>query len=304
MPLSRKAMLVVIALPAIAAAAGCGSGGGAGDVVSREDATLVVTRDFGSRTVVSSGRSPITPGLTAMRQLQRHAGTETSYGGRYVTAIGGLKQDLGAGRDWLFYVDGLQASKGAAAWRIKPGQAVQWDYHRWRDVRSGGAIVGAFPRPLNSAGVDLRCAPSRSRQCDIARNALSRAGARVNGEVTPRMVRVIVGEWSEIAALKGVPDLTKPAAANGAFARVAGPRSLALSGDDGSVRERLGAGSGLIAAFDVHGTVTWLITGVDARGAEAAALSLNLATLKNRFAVAVSDGREIGLPLTGAGGRR
>lgn len=298
--LSTAAAVALICAMAVALA-GCGdeTRGGPG-----EAARLVLTRDFGAEAVAKEAVTPVTTGLTAMRQLQANAATDTSYGGKYVAAINGMRQDPGSGRDWLFYVDGQEAVKGAAAWRIKPGEVVQWDYHRWQDVRTGGAIVGAFPRPLVTLGVDLRCASVRGRQCVTARDALAAAGVRVDQRVTGNTARVFVGEWDEIAALEDVPDLTKPAAANGAFARFTGRadrRVMELAADDGTVGRRLGAGAGLVAALKKDGAVIWIVTGVDARGVSRALRALSRNVLKNRFAVAVNGQRVTGLPVARAG---
>ena len=228
-----------------------------------------------------------------MRQLQSAAKVESSFGGRYVTAIEGVKQDQSKGYDWLFYLDGVESDVGAAAVKPTAGQVVQWDYHRWRDVKTGGAIVGAFPLPLKDDGVALECVPQVSSACVTVKQRLRSAGVRLNTKGVP----LKIGTWNELARLDLDIDLSSDPAGNGAFAAFPGDREMQLVADDGSVARTLGRDSGLIAAFAEGDSVTWLITGVDTLGVERAAAALNAKQLKNRFAMAVDPGGAIALPL-------
>ncbi len=128
---------LVAALVAVCALTGMGCGAAAGE----GDTTLVLTRDFGQKVVSPAAKLPLSPGLTAMRQLQKLHRTTTAYGGRYVDSIDGLKED--ATYSWLYYADGIEADRGATGQRLRAGQTVQWDFHAWSAVRGGGAIVGA-----------------------------------------------------------------------------------------------------------------------------------------------------------------
>jgi hypothetical protein len=59
----------------------------------------------------------------------------------------------------------------------------------------------------------------------------------------------------------------------------------------------LSSGAGLVAATaQVSGPPTWLITGTDAAGVAAAAASLNVNSLRDRFALAVQGGRRLSVP--------
>lgn len=297
-PFSVTLALVLAAALAVATA-GCGSKPGTGEVSAREGATLVITRDFGASELREPRVLPLGGNLSAMRQLQSSAEVESSFGGRYVTAIDGVKQDLSDGYDWLFYVDGVESAVGAAAVDLTAGQTVQWDYHRWRDVKTGGAIVGAFPAPLDRDGVALECVPQVTAACVSIKQKLREAKIRINTKGVP----LFVGQWSELARRDLEVDLSSDPAGNGAFAAFPGGRKLELAGDDGSVARTLGAQSGLVAAFSRGDSKFWVVTGVDTLGVEAAVAAFNERSLANRFSVAVGDDGVIGLPVSGAGGQ-
>jgi hypothetical protein len=286
--------LVTLTLAAgVLAAAGCGGGRSGGP-----DTSVVVTRDFGGVLVAPPETVPASAGLTAMRQLQSVHKATTAYGGRYVESINGVKED--GDSSWLVYVDGVEIPVGAAAQRLVPGQDVQWDFHAWQSVRTGGAIVGAFPQPLRRRGVRVVCVPVRSAACRATRSALGRAGVPTGGRAP---VRVVVGPYRDIRGLDGVRDLTGPGESNGAFASFsANARRIGTYAADGSVEHTLTRGAGLLAAFADGRDVTWVVTGTDAAGtARAARLLADPGRLRNRFAVATDRDRE--LPLPGGAGR-
>jgi hypothetical protein len=294
---SRASRLTAIAVLAVAVgvvAGGCGE-----QVDQGQAASLAVTQDFGQKVVLPAKSTQITPGLTAMRQLQKSAKVATSYGGRFVSAIDGLAGSAGAGNDWLFYVDGTQSDSGAAAWRVKAGQRIQWDFHQWRDITAPEAIVGAFPRPLSSEGVKLVCKPASSAACDLVRKQFPRDSAARDAAT------VVVGGWDDIAKLKGVPDLSLPAIDNGAFASFTGKpgaRTIEVLGANGEIQRNIVPVVGLIAASKNGNELTWLITGIDANGAAAAAKHLLTRELRNKFALAVmGDAESDPLPIQQAG---
>jgi hypothetical protein len=127
-------------LPLALVAAGCGGGREHGT------ATLWVTRDRGAH-VLYTGSVPA--GLTAMQALERRMKVSTRYGGRFVQSIGGLSGSAGSQRDWFYFVDGVEAERGAAEVRLRPGDVEWWDYRSWK---GGGlsvpVVVGAFPEPF------------------------------------------------------------------------------------------------------------------------------------------------------------
>lgn len=131
-----------LGLLALAAAAllsgGCGSG-------PHGTATLWVTRDRGARVLLTR---KVPAGLTAMQALDRVADIKTRYGGRFVQAIDGVSGSLSARRDWFYFINGYEADRGAAEYRLRDGDVEWWDYRAWRDPSQDGVVVGAFPEPF------------------------------------------------------------------------------------------------------------------------------------------------------------
>jgi Domain of unknown function (DUF4430) len=108
-------------------------------------ARLWITRDQGSR-VLYTGRVPA--GITAMQALDRVAEVKTRYGGRFVESIDGLRGSLAARRDWFYFVNGIEADRSAAEYRLRPGDVEWWDYRSWRHALSRPVVIGAFPEPF------------------------------------------------------------------------------------------------------------------------------------------------------------
>ncbi|HXY81050.1 MAG TPA: DUF4430 domain-containing protein [Gaiellaceae bacterium] len=142
---------VVAAAAVVALLAGCGSAGGRGR------ATLWVTRDEG-RTVLLVRAVPA--GETAMQALEREATISTRYGGRYVQAIDGVSGSLSSRHDWFYFVNGIEADRGAAEYVLHAGDIEWWDYRDWGRVgESVPVVVGAFPEPFLH-GYDGRVRPA------------------------------------------------------------------------------------------------------------------------------------------------
>lgn len=124
----------------VAALTGCGGSGDGGE------ATLWVTRDRGVEVLVTAS---VPAGVTAMQALRSEADVDASFGGRFVQSIEGVAGDVGAKRDWFYFVNGVEADRGAAEFRLRPGDVLWWDYRSWagEDMREP-VVVGAFPEPF------------------------------------------------------------------------------------------------------------------------------------------------------------
>ncbi len=307
--MSRLAVLLAV-LAAAAGASGCGLGAGSG----AGSVSLVVTRDFGRVPVKGS---PVTAGApggeTAMRALERSFDVRTRYGGGFVQAIDGVSGGSKGARplDWFFYVNGIEAPKGAASTRVHNGDVIWWDHHDWGATHRVPAVVGAFPEPFRH-GADGRrlparvdCAPSSSGACAAVARQLAASGV-IAGQATldtrsgPDLLRVLVGTWSDLRSDFAARLLERGPSASGVYARPAPDgRSIALLDARGRVTRTLGAGSGLIAATaDGDAPPTWIVTGVDARGVARAADHLAPDVLRDRFAVALGPD-PVALPDTG-----
>jgi hypothetical protein len=132
--------LVLVVLCTALAGCGFGEGEPTGDV------TLTVTRDFGNEPLHEGiDRETATEGDTVMRLLQDRYEVQTRYGGGFVQAIDGISGGRVDGRsaDWFYYVNGIEASIGAAQRRVTAGERVWWDHHAWEAAQRVPAVSGS-----------------------------------------------------------------------------------------------------------------------------------------------------------------
>jgi len=122
-----------------ASLAGCGNGGGHGT------ATIWVTRDRGAHVLL---QRTVPAGLTAMQGLDRVADIKTRYAGRFVQGIDGIQGSLSARRDWFYFINGYEADRSAAEYRLHDGDVEWWDYRSWKTKMEQPVVVGAFPEPF------------------------------------------------------------------------------------------------------------------------------------------------------------
>ena len=120
---------------------------------------------------------------------------------------------------------------------------------------------------------------------------------------TPATLRIVVGPWRALRGESTAKLLEKGPQRSGVFAKPAADgRSIALLDEHGSATRTLGPGTGLIAATQVRdlkeqvSDPVWIVTGTDDAGVAAAASALDEGALNGRFAVAIADGKPIGLP--------
>jgi hypothetical protein len=230
-----------------------------------------------------------------------------------VQSIDGLAGTVTGERDWFYYVNGSEASVGAADYRLSPGDVAQWDFHDWRATQHVPAIVGAYPEPfLHGEGgkrlpTRVECESESSAACTKVKDTLASAGANVAssaigvpaGDAT---LRVIVAKFSVADQVRGASALRDGPAASGVYARFnrAGT-SLSLLDPAGHAVRVARPGTGLVAATQQAAqAITWLVTGVDDAGVARAAGALDPAKLRNAFAVAVTPaGPVLRLPLAG-----
>ena len=312
-------------LGAALAAAGCGLGAGAGV----GEVSLRVTREFGSTRLLDPVREEASESDTAMRMLDRDAEIETSYGGRYVRAIDGLGEATRDGRryDWFFFVNGVEASVGAADFPLRGGETVWWDYHDWTDALYVPAVVGSWPEPLRD-GYEGRRHPvvvecrEAGAACGLVRERLAAAGVAVAGGAPDDAIRVLVGRWARLRSDPAASQLERGPQTSGVYAefepssRSGAPfppiererrtGSFELLGLDQEAKpvRRFGRGAGLVAATRRYDAPpVWLVSGATGRGVRAAAGLLDAADLRDRYAVATEAGRETPLPVAGSAGR-
>jgi hypothetical protein len=293
------------AASAVAILGGCGLGPGNGT----SDVGLVVTRGFGASRIGSITQRRVPGSETVMRMLERSFRTSTRYGGGFVESISG-RSGSSSRLDWFYYVNGVQAAKGAASTAVHQGDRIWWDLHDWSATDSIPAVVGSFPEPfVHGLGgkrlpVALECAADVSSACARVAAELSAAGVPVARQLLAtgsgtNTLGVVVGTWSDLRAQRIASVLGHGPSASGIYARFAGA-SLQLLNPHGAVARKLGAGAGLVAATaDRDAAPIWLITGTDARGVSAAAAALTPGRLRDRFALAVTGRSDIAVPANG-----
>lgn len=294
---------------AIAAAvvlAGCGLGAGKGT----SDVSLTVSRNFGTVLVGSAAERQVPGSQTVMRLLERTFKVSTRYGGGFVQSINGLSGTSDR-RDWFYYVNGLEASLGAAGTGINHGDRVWWDLHDWTATDSIPAVVGSFPEPfVHGTGgrklpTTLACAADASAACKTVTAEFQAIGVPTPTSLLGTgsgsdSLAVDVGTWHDLTGELAAALVEHGPAASGIYARFTGPNgsSLQLLNPKGQVVRTLGAGAGLIAATGQSATGTaWLITGTDVAGVSAAARALTPARLRDHFALAVIGNSDLPVPL-------
>jgi hypothetical protein len=307
---SRRTPWVAAALVCAAVAAGCGLGEGE---ASDGTADLTVTRDYGSQRLVTAEVEDPPESETVMRFLDREADITTRYGGGFVQSIEGLEGKAGTRSfDWFFYVNGIESSLGASEVRVHGGDRVWWDYRDWTAAMRVPAVVGSWPEPfahgaegkrfpvrIDCLGADESCsAVASSLESEGVAASISQEAARSEGEV----LRVVVGTWEEVRADSAAAQIEDGPATSGVFAdfEPAGAAyelvALDVAGEEAT---RAAGGAGLVAAVR-EGTEqpTWVVTGTDQAGVDAAVEMLDTDSLRDHYAVASAGGEELPLPVT------
>lgn len=312
---ARAAGLAAAALAGFVLA-GCGLGPGEGT----GDASLLVTRDYGTEVLVDEPEMAVNESSNAMRLLDETADLETTYGGEYVQSVDGLSGGNDGGRsfDWFFSVNGIVAERGSAQFPIAGGDTVWWDFRDWTDAMEVGAVVGQYPAPFLEGyddrdwGVEVECHGDRTA-CGMVEGQLREAG--VDLEDTGKNMRLVVGTWDELLDTPEGRRLDSGPSASGVFASfetstVEGGSGPPPSRGDGKTTSLVGldvrgeAGhvyegdAGLVAAMRRgEDPPVWLVTGTTDRGVRLAAAALTPEDLERRYAAVVHDGRVGSLPV-------
>ncbi|HEX3609915.1 MAG TPA: DUF4430 domain-containing protein [Solirubrobacterales bacterium] len=317
----RGPAVAIALLCAALATAGCGLGPGKGI----GDVELTVTRDYGTVPVLHRQVGDVSESDTVMRVLEGNADISTRYGGGFVQSIDGLEAEESVVRslDWFFYVDGVEATVGAADYPLRGGESVWWDYRDWGAAMRVPAVVGSWPQPF-TGGYDGKRRPAvveclgGGEACATARARLRGAGATVASGSPDGAIRVLVGPWARLRRDPAAAQIEAGPQASGVFAdfRASGCNVLSacqggktlhraaagyvLRGldEDGKPARSFGADAGLVAATRRYeDPPVWVVTGANAAGVEGAAGLLDAADLRDHYAVAVEAGEETPLPL-------
>jgi|HubBroStandDraft_6_1064221.scaffolds.fasta_scaffold131929_4 hypothetical protein len=303
----RPAAAALASVLGVVALTGCGLGAGP----TPSAVKLVVTRDFGAHMLPADGPLKVNGQVTVMSLLARNYRVSTREAGAFVNSIDGLAggEQAGAPVDWFYYVNGVEATNGAAATNVRSGDRIWWDRHDWSQAEGVPAVVGSFPEPFRN-GIEGKRLPVRVECASPARSACEAVAARLHAlqvpvavvaistSGMPKSLRVLVAPWARIASEPGAQSLERGPRASGVYARFsANGQTLTLLGQNGQSVKVLRSGAGLIAATR-HGEEppVWLVTGTDEQGVQLAARAFDERTLQNRFAVALGRDGAIALP--------
>jgi uncharacterized protein DUF4430 len=299
--LSLAAALCVLSL------GGCGLGAGSAPTAVQ----LLVTRDFGAQVLHRSGAPKVVGQETVMSLLMRNDAVSTRFGGGFVQSIEGLSGGHEAGEpvDWFYYVNGVEATKGAAATNVDPGDHIWWDRHDWSQTEDVPAVVGSFPEPfLNGIEgkrlpVRIECATVSGFACRTVTARLRALGvpaaiAAIGSSGEPETLRLMVGPWTSVGGDLTVHTIASGPRASGVYARFSTDgRTLTLLDQNGRPVRTLSAGAGLVAATrNGESAPVWVVTGTDDAGVDLAARAFRQTILQDRFAVAVLSTGSIAVP--------
>jgi Domain of unknown function (DUF4430) len=307
------AAAAVLAAGLAPAASGCGFG--EGGEKPGGGATLRVTRDFGHEAVGQVRTGKVTESDTVMRMLRSKFDVSTRFGGRFVQSINGLSGKGAGGQvDWFFFVNGVEADKGAAEWEVSPGDRIQWDYRDWAAAMRVPAIVGAYPAPFTTGvggkrrPVRIECEDVRARACTDARSRLERVGvplsaSSIGAPGAEGVTRVVVALWPEARGVRGASELENGPDGSGVFARFTDDgATLELLDENGHPVRRVHAGDGVGLVFALQpraDELAWVVTALDEQGLDAGARALEAGKLRDAYAVVATGDRVEKLPMVG-----
>lgn len=309
------AALATTVLSGAVVAGGCGIGPGD---ASEGEATLTITRDYGTVHIGDGTLNGPRPSDTVVRFLDDEAGIDTSFGGNFVDSIDGLSGSTvnGGPEDWFFFVNGIYSEIGAGEAKVHPGDRIWWDYRRWSEAYRVPAVVGSWPEPFLDGyqgthyDTVVECLAARS-ECDDVVGALRGAGVDPSLETVDRPVahpdelRVLVGDWDRLREDPAAALVEDGPGASGVYADIdectggaggAGGWELSILGSDAEPRQET-TDAGLVAAVrNEEDQPTWLVTATDADALPDAVGLLGADALRDRYAVATDGSGPMPVP--------
>ncbi len=256
-----------------------------------------------------------------MRLLQRRATVKTRYGGGFVQCVNGLCGGADAGRrvDWFYFVNGVEASKGAASVKVGGGDHVWWDRRSWEATDRVPAVVGSFPEPFlhgtgdeqrlpgarrvpASAGQGLQATP-RTRSCTTTSpRRRRRCAARSPGHAARRRRHLGRAARGRRAAAAGGRSVSQRRVRRAARRRPAASRCSTRA--DGRAHARCRRrGSWPRRASATAASRSGRSPAPTTPGVAAAVRAFNAQSLKNHYAVAVEGATVVPVPITAGGAR-
>jgi hypothetical protein len=298
---------MVAALLALLVTMGCGStdAGGAGPAGGRppaaDEVRLVVSRDFGGE-VLRDVVVPAGDGTDALRVLAENAEVETSYGGEFVAGIEGLSSSFGSGTegpaDWFYWVDGVMGDVGAADTKLKGGETVWWDYHRWASAMVVPLALHAFPRPYAGRPLEVTAAADVAGLGDwAAANGLELNARRPLTDRAPEG-GLVLATAAEAARTPWVLELLDAAHSGIQVVRVEDGELQAVS-PDGEAGPLATAVAQPALNVDSPGRPFLVVLGATAADLESFLPALTAESASAAVALALVDGQLVNLPWQG-----
>src|SRR5437763_5726175 len=194
---------------------------------------------------------------------------------------------------WLYFVNGIQPSTGAADYTVHAGDREWWDYRSWRELIQVPVAIGAWPEPFVHGFGGRRPAVRVTGPACAGRlaAALRRAGAHVSARPSPFSVRVETFAAADSALSSGLWR------GRGLTVSLAGNRVMVYHGH-GSPRPDATARA-VIAAFQpgpsTGGSAELVVAGDTTAAACAAAgtLATRPASVRDAYAVALDGGGHV-----------
>jgi hypothetical protein len=277
---------------------------------------VVVTEGFGEKVLLDE-TVPLAGETTALAALQSVASVETTYGGGFVNAIGGISSTYSGQhrekRDWFFYINGISLSSGAGSYIMQSGDTEYWVYRDWSFRQFIPAVVADFPEPFRHGCRGVIYPTTVAYETGYEEEAALIAGRLGELGVNDAAVSEVAGLSPEDRAsrnliLVGTSQCPPIAEMNERWNRLGfyhhfTGEGLAVFDAAGNPAGTYGPGVGVIAATQspwnpkgvgVGENVVWMFTGVDEAGVRAAAEAFVEDGDALRYACAVLvDGTEV-----------
>ena len=127
-----------------------------------------------------------------MSLLMRNEPVATRFGGGFVQSIDGLSGGQEGARpvDWFYYVNGIEAGRGAADTNVHAGDHIWWDRHDWSQTEHVPAVVGSFPEPFLN-GVEGKRLPVRVECSTVPAPACHTVAARLRSQPCGRNLNTV-----------------------------------------------------------------------------------------------------------------
>lgn len=265
----------------------------AGDIESPYHVNLTVTRDYG-HTKMFGKEVGLVKDEVGMEVMFRNLDIQTAYGGGFVNKINGLESKYtfytGSERkklDWFYWINGILAPVGVAEYRPQAGDEIWWDYHNWDVTMFIPAVIGSYPQPFKNGflgknpGTVIMYTDSFQDGAQKLKKSLLNQGVKEidtaaynpSALENPGKYYILLGTWGDLSAASDL--LQKTNLKNkliGVYVKFENGKIQALN-TKGQTVKTFDDTTGVIYAFapGIGATrPTWLVTGTDAGGVQAA----------------------------------